>query len=95
MNFTKKQAVKAIYNKGFYPALHWLYEFETSERFEECKILLSAMEQVGNGRWWYLTTKTDEKSRKQTLENCLKGHSEIIRDNMPIYIIEFGKMINQ
>ena len=50
----------AIYQYGFYPALHILKELESNEDFEKCKIFKEALDQVGIGRE-YLSSKTDEK----------------------------------
>lgn len=84
----------AIYQYGFYPALHILKELENNEDFEKCKIFKEALDQVGIGRE-YLSTKTDEKEMSKTYNRILNSCSkpEIIDKNMEYYISEFKRLV--
>ena len=84
----------AIYQYGFYPALHILKELESNEDFEKCKIFKEALDQVGIGRE-YLSIKTDEKEMKKTYNRILNSCSkpEIIDNNMEHYISEFKRLV--
>lgn len=84
----------AIYQYGFYPALHILKELESNEDYEKCKIFKEALDQVGIGRE-YLSTKTDEKEMKKTYNRILNSCSrpEIIDNNIEHYISEFKRLV--
>ena len=85
----------AIYKYGFYPALHILQELEANEDFEKCKIFKEALDQVGGGREWYLSTKTDEKEMNKTYNNILSNcnNPKLIDNNMEHYISEFKRLV--
>jgi hypothetical protein len=85
----------AIYQFGFYPALHILKELEDNEEFEKCKIFKEALDQVGAGREWYLSSKTEEKEINKTYNNILKNcdKPKLIHNNMEYYISEFKRLV--
>lgn len=86
MNHKVEKIKKGIYVYGFYPALFYLKELTEAEEYEKCSIVKQAMDEISSGREWYLSSFTDTHSMNKTLENILKNHSPIIRENMPEYI---------
>jgi len=42
-SITLEKVVKGIYSYGWYPALHTLAKLERKERYEECAIIMEAL----------------------------------------------------
>ena len=85
----------AIYQYGFYPAVHILKELEENEDFEKCKIFKEALDQVSAGREWCLSTKTEDFEINKTYNNILNTCEKpnLIHNNMPYYISEFKRLV--
>ena len=79
-----------IYRWGIYPALIMLRELQNNEQYEQCAIIKKALDEVMNGRGWYVDTKTDDNSLNRTYQNITNGKTTI-QTNMPYYISEFRK----
>lgn len=94
---TKDKIKKGIYTWGFYPALVLLKEEEDNESYEKCRVIKEALDEVGVGREWYLSSNVDDKSMDKTYQNLINSHvskPEIISANMSYYIDEFKKYVN-
>lgn len=93
---TLEKVVKGIYSYGWYPALHMLAKLERKERFEECAIIMEALNGLLVGREWEMTTKTDPESLDEAFNNVLKySHNQSLTiNNMPVYIKNFEKLFS-
>jgi hypothetical protein len=82
---------KAIYKWGVYPALVMLRELHDNEEYEQCAVLKSVLDEIIDGREWYLTTKVDDHSLRMSYVSILDGFTkpELIEQNMPVYIRKF------
>lgn len=94
---TKEKIKKGIYIWGFYPALVILKEEQDNEHYENCQAIKQALDEVGVGREWYLSSKVDDKNMDKTYQDLIDFHAtnpELISGNMPYYIDEFKKYAN-
>ena len=84
-----------IYRWGIYPALFLLREMQDKELYEDCLIIKQAIDDIIQGREWYLNTQVDDNELKATYGKIMQGHSKsnIIHSNMPRYIDEFRRYI--
>ena len=89
---TAEKIKKGIYKWGFYPALFLLKEEQDQENYENCKAIKQALDEVGKGREWYMSTKVDDSTMHKTYNKIIQGlKPELIDNNMPYYIDEFRK----
>lgn len=90
---TAEKIKSGIYKWGFYPALFLLREEQENENYENCKEIKKALDEVGKGREWYLSSKVDDNSMDETYDKIMQGLNkpELIDVNMPHYIDEFRK----
>lgn len=95
-SITLEKVVKGIYSYGWYPALHTLAKLERKERYEECAIIMEALNGLLVGREWEMTTKTDPISLDEAFDNVLKHsqNQDVLIHNMPVYIKNFEKMFS-
>lgn len=96
-SITLEKVVKGIYSYGWYPALHTLAKLERKERYEECAIIMEALNGLLVGREREMTTKTDPVSLDEAFDNVLKysQNQDILIHNMPVYIKNFEKMFSE
>lgn len=92
---TVEKVKNGIYQLGYYPALVYLKEQEELENFQECKIIKEALDQVGKGREWYLSSKVDNNSLKSTYKEIIHSREDPtnLKNNMPYYIEKFKDMM--
>lgn len=90
---TVEKIKDGIYRWGFYPALYLLREEQENENYQNCQVIKQALDEVGKGREWYLSSKVDDESMEETYDNIMQGLNkpELIDANMPYYIEEFRK----
>ena len=93
---TTEQVKNGIYRFGFYPALIILKQEQEKENYQNCQLIKQALDEIGEGREWYLSSKVDDKSIKQTYDNIIQGlnRPEIIYENMSYYIEEFREYVD-
>lgn len=91
LTLTIEKVKHGIYQVGYYPALAFLKEQEDEENYKNCEIIKKALDQVGKGREWYLSSKVDENSLKSTYEKIMQSRKNptILNSNMPYYIEKF------
>lgn len=92
---TLEKVKKGIYEVGCYPALVFLRGQQDIENFNDCKIIKEALDDVINSREWYLSSKVDDRSLKETYDKILgsKEDSSNLESNMPYYIKKFRQMM--
>lgn len=93
MSMTLEKIEDGIYKWGFYPALFLLREAQDQERYEDCKLIKQALDKVGKGREWYVSSNVDDNSMKENYNNLTEGMSNMIHHNMAYYIDDFRKFI--
>ena len=88
---TVEKVKNAIYMYGYYPALFYLKQLQEDEEYDKCIIVKKALDEVGKGREWYLSTKLDDENLTDTYNKILQGmnNPELINENMPNYIDKF------
>lgn len=88
---TVEKVKNGIYTWGYFPALFLLREYQEDNEFEICSTIKKALDEIGLGREWYLSSKVDDDSMNETYKNILDGLNkpELINKNMPEYINEF------
>ena len=89
---TLEKVKDGIYKYGYYPALMFLKEKQEQECFEDCKIIKEALDSVGEGRDWYLSTDLNKKTLDRTYNNIVNGR-DLINKNMPRYIEKFRELM--
>ena len=94
---TVEKVKNGIYQVGYYPALVFLKEQQDLENYQECEIIKKALDQVGKGREWYLSSKVDGKSLESTYEKIMQSRKDPtnLDNNMPYYIEKFAEMMKK
>ncbi len=92
---TTDKIKQGIYSYGVYPALILLRELQDLEKYEDCAILKSAIDEILQGREYGLTTKVDDKSLKSNYKKIVNSMNNVwlMKNNMPYYIDEFKKKV--
>ena len=94
---TVEKVKNGIYQVGYYPALVFLKQQQDLENYKECEVIKEALDQVGKGREWYLSSKVDENSLESTYEKIMRSRKDPtnLNNNMPYYIEKFAEMMEQ
>lgn len=94
---TLEKIKSGIYQWGFYPALYLLREEQEKENYENCKVIKQALDEVGKGREWYLSSQVDDNSMDEIYDKIMEGlkNPSNVDANMPYYIEEFKKYVAQ
>ena len=85
---------KALYLYGFYTLCHLIDQFEQEEQFEECKLILEALNEHNSQFNFNLPTKYDSKAKeyfhKISQEIGIKGN--MYEQNLDYYASSIRKM---
>lgn len=93
---TVEKVKNGIYQVGYYPALVFLKEQQDLENYKDCEIIKQALDEVGKGREWYLSSKVDDESLRLTYNKILKSRKnpDVLDENMANYIVKFKEMMS-
>jgi hypothetical protein len=101
LKMTKQKDVNYIQNGilryGVYPALVYLKKLQEEEEYENCQVLLKAIQSVNENHKTGLGTEVDDRALDETYNNILKdvNNPELLNKNMPSYITDFENYMNK
>jgi hypothetical protein len=91
----KNRYLEALYSYGFYTLCYMITQYEKEENYEECKLILSALNDHNLYMKDNVPTKFDNNAIEYFRKVCYKQNisGTIYTNNLPFYIEEIKKLV--